>query len=81
MIAMLAHSIHSNHPGQAETAYANAALIAAAPDLLAALEKIARHWKTIDDDEDAIFSIHPEHYSAWREAGAIAEAAIRKAKS
>ena len=36
MVAMLAHSI--NHDDQRETALANARLIAAAPDLLEALE-------------------------------------------
>lgn len=40
MVAMLAHSV--NHPDQKETALANAGLIAAAPDLLEALERAER---------------------------------------
>lgn len=40
MTAMIAHSI--SEPGQVDEAKANASLIAAAPDLLKALERIAR---------------------------------------
>lgn len=62
------------------TGEANARLIAAAPDLLAALEEIAHNWEIIDEDDDAIFNLSSEFIEAWREAGEIANAAIAKAK-
>lgn len=47
MIAMLAHSV--KEPLQAETALANARLIAAAPELLEALQAVLRSFPTDSD--------------------------------
>ncbi len=56
-------------PGLAEKDYANARLIAAAPDLLAALRKL-------DEWHDLIRQDYPEMYPAFRDA----RAAIAKAE-
>lgn len=55
MVAKLAHS--ANHSDQAGEAEANARLIAAAPDLLAALEALYDHpsYTALDDDELALW--------------------------
>lgn len=69
MVAMLAHSI--NHEAQRETALANARLIAAAPELLKALQALVDAY-----EKDAAEAFH----QPWLKPVAIAaRAAIAKA--
>lgn len=74
MICMLAHSI--NHEDQKEEALANAALIAAAPDMKEALEKIiAMNRQTAQDKYG-----NPDDAESWS-CVTVARAAIHKATS
>ena len=65
MVAMLAHSI--NHDDQRETALANARLIAAAPELLAALDAL------VEDQRDASLPVLAQARAAIKKAHGIGE--------
>ena len=68
MTAMISHSI--NEKDQAVTAIANAALIAAAPEMLAVLEMFIKNWRGSDVD----------WFTQCYEIERLAEIAIAKAK-
>ena len=68
MTAMISHSI--NEKDQADTAIANAALIAAAPEMLAVLEMFIKNWRGSDVD----------WFTQCYEIERLAESAITKAK-
>ena len=68
MTAMIAHSV--NYPNQKEEAIANANLIAAAPDMLEALEFFIKNWKGSETD----------WFTQCYEVERLIEAAIAKAK-
>ena len=68
MTAMISHSI--NEKDQADTAIANAALIAAAPEMLAVLEMFIKNWRGSDVD----------WFTQCYEIERLAESAIAKAK-
>ena len=68
MTAMISHSI--NEKDQADTAIANAALIAAAPEMLAVLEMFIKNWRGSDVD----------WFTQCYEIERLAEIAIAKAK-
>lgn len=74
MVCMLAHS--ANESGQKEQAEANAHLIAAAPELLEALEELSGIVQGILDDTDVAYvSSHIDSFTLQ-----IAKAAILKAE-
>ena len=68
MTAMISHSI--NEKDQANTAIANASLIAAAPEMLAVLEMFIKNWRGSDVD----------WFTQCYEIERLAEIAIAKAK-
>ena len=68
MTAMISHSI--NEKDQANTAIANASLIAAAPEMLAVLEMFIKNWRGSDVD----------WFTQCYEIERLAESAITKAK-
>ena len=68
MTAMISHSI--NEKDQADTAIANASLIAAAPEMLAVLEMFIKNWRGSDVD----------WFTQCYEIERLAESAIAKAK-
>ena len=68
MTAMISHSI--NEKDQADTAIANASLIAAAPEMLAVLEMFIKNWSGSDVD----------WFTQCYEIERLAESAIAKAK-